>query len=64
MSTIVTNVHDLDDYPGCIALGADSHSERLPKADEWCCESCEDNRHETWGRRIKLPATIHTEATK
>jgi len=64
MSIIITNVRDLDDYPGRIALGADHRAERLPNADEWCCESCEDNRHETWGRRIALPATIYTELTE
>lgn len=64
MSIIVTRIHELDDFPGFIALGADGKSERLPMLDTWCCESCWDNRYETWARRITLPATIYTEATK
>jgi len=66
MSTIVTKIQELDDFPGFIALGADQKAERLPQADEWCCEQCYDNRYETWGRRIALPATIYaeTEASK
>jgi len=64
MSITITKIHELDNHLGCIALGADGKSERLPNADEWCCESCEDSRYETWTRRIALPATVYTEPTE
>lgn len=63
MSSVITEINELDNFPGGIAVGADHKSERLPKEGEWCCGSCEDNRYETWGRRITLPATIIHEPT-